>query len=99
VTGREIVQDVLYRLRLVDRRGVWKPRDEPLKGWAWSDQREGAPASPLRDAFGKVFRRGMNFSLGFGAAFPPSITVRSVERQLSGIRGVWPDQSQLGGRN
>src|SRR5882757_495606 len=32
MTGREIVQDVLNRARLIDRREIWKARDEPLIG-------------------------------------------------------------------
>ena len=99
MTGREIVQNVLDRPRLVDRREIWKARDESLVGRPRSDELGSAPAAPLGDMFGKLLGRGLDFPLGLAASLPPRTSVRLVERQLAEFCRVRPDQSEIGGRN
>src|SRR6516162_4723533 len=99
MTGREIVEDLLNRPRLVDRREVRKARDEPFVAGPRSDELGGAPTSPLGDMFGKLFGRGLDFSLGLATSIPPRAAIRLVQRQLAELCRVRPDQGDIGGRN
>src|SRR6516164_10384172 len=99
MTGREVVQDVLNRPRLVNRRKIRKARDEPFVGGPRSDELGGVPATPLGDMFGKLFGRGLDFPLGLATSIPPRAAIRSVQRQLAEFGRVRPNQSEIGGRN
>src|SRR6516162_8926170 len=99
MTGREIVQDVLNRPRLVDRREIRKASDEPFVAGPRSDELGGAPATPLGDTFGKLFGRGLDFPLGLATSIPPRAAIRLVQRQLAELRRVRPNQSEIGRRN
>ena len=58
-----------------------------------------AAAAALRDVFGELFGGGLDFLLGLATPVPPRAAVGLVERELAGLGGVGPDQSEIGRRN